>query len=69
MSKARFAQRFVEHRLPPTDGAAQFCMAEEELHSTKVPRLAIDLSGLRPSHRMGAIGDRFQTDAIDPAMH
>ena len=52
-----------------TDGALQFCMAEKELHSTKVPRLAIDLSGLRPPHRMGAIGDRFQTDAIDPAMH
>ena len=44
-------------------------MAEEELDSTKVASLAIDLSNLRPPHRMGTIEDRFQTDAINPAMH
>jgi hypothetical protein len=52
-----------------TDGALQFCMAEEELDSTKFASLALDLSDLHPPHRMGTIGDFFQTDAINPAMH
>jgi hypothetical protein len=39
------------------------------LDCTKVASLAIDLSDLRPPHRMGTIEDCFQTDAIDPAMY
>jgi hypothetical protein len=35
----------------------------------KVASLAIDLRDLRPPHRMSTMGDCFQTDAINPAMH
>jgi hypothetical protein len=34
-------------------------VTEEQLHSAQVASLSIDLSGLRPTHRVRAIGGRL----------
>jgi hypothetical protein len=51
------------------DGALQLRMAQEELHGTQVPSLAVNPRSLRMPHRMRSIKSRLQADAFDQPMH
>ncbi len=43
-------------------GTFQLCMAEQQLHSTKILRSPVDQRGFGSAHGMGAVGCRVQTN-------
>lgn len=45
-----------------TNGTVHLGMPEQKLHRAEVTGLLVDLSNLRSSHRMGAVGTWLETD-------
>jgi hypothetical protein len=43
-------------------------MSEEQLDSSQVARLLVNLGRLRPPHRVRAVGRAIKPGALDPAM-